>query len=493
MSRLLTVSRAARLVGVPRGTLQQQIQDGKLPSFEGKVDIDDLTRAYPQVQLEDNAMMEKIENIIDNALKRARGEKLRKLLAPDLSTLAARVASLSKELARTKHQNQSLIDLIRQTQDKLLQLEKSASPGPELATLNAELDDALNQPVEVSEADELMIRDTVLRVMASQVHLMPSGHEFFIEGNNSILEAALSAGLAINYGCSNGNCGKCKARLISGEVSKIRQHDYVISEAEKNQGYILACSNTAISDIVLQAEEAGSEDDIPLQKISARVKKVEKLTDNLAVVHLRTPRTDRLRFLAGQRAILSTVGVEPVEYHIASCPCDDRNLQFHISQQAGDPFAEHVFGQMQNSESIMVEGPQGHFVLREDTTRPLLFIAFNSGFAPVKSLIEHALTLDENEFSHLYWFHQTDNKPYMHNLGRAWSDAFENFRYSPQHIADMDNQENIRTSLVKITKDYPELDNFDIYACGSKEHINTLQDFLSKQNFPPEQLFAEPL
>ena len=493
MSRLLTVSRAARLVGVPRGTLQQQIQDGKLPSFEGKVDIDDLTRAYPQVQLEDNAVMEKIENIIDNALKRARGEKLRKLLAPDLSTLAARVASLSKELARTKHQNQWLSDVIKQTQDKLLQLEKTASPGPELATLRVQLDDALNQPVEVSEMDELMIRDTVLRVMAAQVHLMPSGHEFFVEGNNSILEAALSAGLALNYGCSNGNCGKCKAKLISGEVNKIRQHDYVISEAEKNQGYILACSNTAISDIVLQAEEAGSEEEIPLQKISARVKRVEKLTDNLAVVHLRTPRTDRLRFLAGQRAILSTVGVEPVEYHIASCPCDDRNLQFHICQQAGNTLAEHVFGQMQNSESIMVEGPQGHFVLREDTTRPLLFMAFNTGFAPIKSLIEHAMTLDVNEFSHLYWFHQTGNKPYMHNLGRAWADAFDNFRYSPQHIPDMANQNNITASLSKITKDYPDLGNFDIYACGSVAAISTLNDFLSKQNFPAEQLFTESL
>ena len=107
MPRLLTVSRAARLVGVSRGTLQQQIQDGQLPSFEGKVDIDDLTRAYPQVELEDNAMLEKIEDIIDNALKRARGEKLRKLISPDLGTLAARVASLSKELARIKKHNQS--------------------------------------------------------------------------------------------------------------------------------------------------------------------------------------------------------------------------------------------------------------------------------------------------------------------------------------------------------------------------------------------------
>ena len=493
MPRLLTVSRAARLVGVSRGTLQKQIQDGELTSFEGQVDIDDLTRAYPQVQLEDNAVMEKIENIIDNALKRARGDKLRKLLAPDLSTLAARVASLSKELARTKHQYKWLSDVIMETQDKLLELEKTTNPGPALATLRAKLGNALEKPVEDSEMDELMIRDTVLRVMAAQVHLMPSGHEFFVEGNNSILEAGLSSGLALNYGCSNGNCGKCKAKLISGEVKKIRQHDYVIPEAEKNQGYILACSNTAISDIVLQAEEAGSEEEIPLQKISARVKKVDKLTDNLAVVHLRTPRTDRLRFLAGQRAVLSTVGVEPVEYHIASCPCDDMNLQFHICQQADNPFAEHVFTRMQNSESIMVEGPHGNFVLREDTTRPLLFIAFSTGFAPIKSLIEHAMALDVNEFSHLYWFHKSDNKPYFHNQGRAWADAFDNFRYTPQHIKDMVNPEDITAGLARITKNYPSLANFDVYACGPETSIATLKAFFDKQNFPSEQLFLESL
>ena len=484
MPRLLTVSRAARLVGVSRGTLQKQIQDGELPSFEGQVDIDDLTRAYPQVQLEDNAVMEKIENIIDNALKRARGEKLRKLLAPDLSTLAARVASLSKELARTKHQNQWLNDVIKETQDKLLELETTANPGPALATLRIKLGDALEQPIEDSEMDELMIRDTVLRVMAAQVHLMPSGHEFFVEGNNSLLEAGLSAGLALNYGCSNGNCGKCKAKLISGEVKKVRQHDFVIPEAEKNQGYILACSNTAISDIVLEAEEADSEEEIPLQKISARVKKIDKLSDNLAVVHLRTPRTDRLRFLAGQRAILSTVGVEPVEYHIASCPCDDMNLQFHICQQENNPFAEHVFTRMQNSESIMVEGPHGHFVLREDTTRPLIFIAFSTGFAPIKSLIEHAMTLDVNEFSHLYWFHKSDTSPYMHNQGRAWADAFDNFRYTPQHMPDMTDQKEIIAGLKKITKDYPDLINFDIYACGPETTISTLQDYFNKQKIP---------
>lgn len=492
MPRLLTVSRAARLVGVSRGTLQQRIQDGELQSFEGMVDIDDLTRAYPQVELEDNAMLEKIEDIIDNALKRARGEKLRKLISPDLSTLAARVASLSKELARIKKHNQFLTEVLSNTQHSLQELEHSSNPEPALAALRTQIATSLAQPVEETD-DQLLIRDTVLRIMAAQVHLMPSGHEFFVEGNNSILEAGLSAGLALNYGCSNGNCGKCKAKLISGEVRKIRQHDFVIPEAEKNQGYILACSNTAISDIVLEAEEATHADEIPLQKISARVKKVEKLNDNLVVLHLRTPRTQRLRFLAGQKVRLSTIGVEPVEYHIASCPCDEMNLQFHICRQADNSLAEYIFTKIQNSESLNVEGPEGSFVLREDTTRPLLFIAFETGFAPIKSLIEHAMTLDVNEFSHLYWFHQADNSPYLHNQGRAWADAFDTFRYTPQHISNLNDKNAVTEQLVQIGKDYHDFSDFDIYACGSKTAIEAVTDFLNKQNFPQNQLFTESL
>jgi len=492
MPRLLTVSRAARLVGVSRGTLQQQIQDGELPSFEGMVDIDDLTRAYPQVELEDNAMMEKIEDIIDNALKRARGEKLRKLISPDLSTLAARVASLSKELARIKKQNEFLSQVLIDTQHSLLELERSSNPGAALSEVRTRIETTLAHPIEHIE-DQLLIRDTVLRVMAAQVHLMPSGHEFFVEGNNSILEAGLSAGLALNYGCSNGNCGKCKAKLISGEVKKIRQHDFVITEAEKNQGYILACSNTAISDIVLEADEATHANEIPLQKIPARVKRVEKLNNDLVVLHLRTPRTQRLRFLAGQKARLSAIGIEPIEYHIASCPCDEMNLQFHICRQADNPLAEYVFNEIQNSESLNVEGPDGEFVLREDTTRPLLFIAFNTGFAPIKSLIEHAMTLDVNEFSHLYWFHQADDKPYMHNLGRAWADAFDTFRYTPQHVPNLASKDAVTERLTQIINDYPELSTFDIYACGPENAIAAVIDFLSQHQFPTDQLFTETL
>jgi CDP-4-dehydro-6-deoxyglucose reductase len=75
--------------------------------------------------------------------------------------------------------------------------------------------------------------DAMLRVMSAHVTVKPSGREFFVEGSESLLKAALRAGLAPNYGCGNGNCGLCKARVVSGETRTVSPSDYLFSEAEK--------------------------------------------------------------------------------------------------------------------------------------------------------------------------------------------------------------------------------------------------------------------
>jgi len=91
----------------------------------------------------------------------------------------------------------------------------------------------------------------------------PSGHEFFVEGGDSLLEAALRAGLALDYGCSIGNCGQCRARIVSGQVQKIRHADYALTAAEKTAGVVLMCSNTAVTDLVIEAHEAGMAKFVP--------------------------------------------------------------------------------------------------------------------------------------------------------------------------------------------------------------------------------------
>ena len=70
MPRYLTLSRAARLVGVRRGALQSKIRTGELAAFEGMVSEEDLMRAYPEARLEDNTVLERLEAIKEAAFAR---------------------------------------------------------------------------------------------------------------------------------------------------------------------------------------------------------------------------------------------------------------------------------------------------------------------------------------------------------------------------------------------------------------------------------------
>ena len=107
MTRLLSVSRAARLVGITRGALQKRIRQGDLQSFEGEVLLQDLANLYPDVQIEDTSMLEKMDRFIENALHRARYKKLSELTLPTTETLVARVRSLSHEI--NSLQNKALL------------------------------------------------------------------------------------------------------------------------------------------------------------------------------------------------------------------------------------------------------------------------------------------------------------------------------------------------------------------------------------------------
>ena len=300
MAKRISLSRAARLVGVKRGTLQQQIRAGELKTFEGEIVLADLLQLYPNAQIEDSSMLERVEQIIEQATFINPEAAARK---PDNVALTSRVMSLSEDLSRQKRLTGRYQRLLTRLREKLPQLAGEPDlPGQLLDWL-----DAAEARIEDDDVtiDQSFVNETFLRVMSAQATVLPSNHEFFIEGAESILEAGLRGGLALNYGCSNGNCGLCKMRVVSGEVRKIRHHDYALTEAEKGLGYVLGCCNTALTDVVLEADEASGTSDIPRQTIPLRVKKIDHLKQDVLVVTTRTPRTSRLRFLAGQRATLS--------------------------------------------------------------------------------------------------------------------------------------------------------------------------------------------
>jgi CDP-4-dehydro-6-deoxyglucose reductase len=484
MARRISLSRAARLVGVKRGVLQQQIRAGLLQTFEGEIVLADLLHAYPDAQIEDSSMLERVEQIMERATFINADNVARR---PDNQALGARIMSLGKDLSRQRRLVAGYRELLCELR---IELERLDAESGALQSLRRWLDQA-EATLEASDdtIDQPFINETFLRVMTAQATMIPSGHEFFVEGAESILEAGLRGGLALNYGCSNGNCGLCKMRVISGETGKIRHHDYVLSEAEKGIGYILGCSHTAISDVVLEADEAQSSGDIPQQNIAIRLKRIDRPNPGVIIVSTRTPRTNRLRFLAGQRATLAIDGVGSARYPIASCPCDDMNLQFHIAVDAQDAVANHIANSARANDTITLQGPIGSFVLNENSPRSLVFVAEGIGFASIKGLIEHAMALDAAEQIYLFWLADGDAPPYLNNLCRAWNDALDNFTYRPLPASAADNLGECIADEMKPRN----MTDFDYYLCADEPLRAHFEQFATRQGIPARQFLAEAI
>lgn len=491
MTGMLSLTRAAKLIGVARSELQKKIQCGEMVSHDGMVDIGTLLRNYPDAQLEDSAESRRVAQIKERAF----GKRVFERALPDAEVLAARITELSKSLARSEGQLKQFSALLDKLWGKIVAIESGSVTESQktIKDLKVWIKHEVELAMEPGFINPLAVKDAVLRITTAQVTVLPSKHDFLVEGHDSLLEAAMRSGIPLNYGCSGGNCGLCKAKLVSGEVKKTRHHDFVFTEAEKNQGYVLLCSNTAVSDVVIEAPVAGSVQDIPFQQISAKVKTMGHITDDMMLLHLQTPRTQRLRFLAGQFVNLRVGFSYNADLPISSCPCDDRNLIFHIPRQNGNLFSEFIFDRLNQNDVVEIEGPHGEFILHEKSSRPLYFIAFDNGFAPIRSLIEHALSLEADAI-HLHWIGSSQRHIYLPNVANAWRDALDNFHYE-EHVAGFDlrttggkREETVLNKLEEIATADANLLQGDIYIAGPEAAVGIAEQYFLSRGLPKTRI-----
>jgi len=465
MPHYLPLSRVARLVGQPRSVIQRMIHDGALSTFDGLVDMQELLRVFPDVKWEEEGDYKRVEEIKEKAF----AKRIRDRVLPDKEVLAERLFEMGKEFAAAKSLLLHYDTIFRFLADKLADVADTGGEATRQAVaevkqwLKREMEAA---PEEADRAEALLAQESVMRIMSATVTVQPSGHEFFVEGNDTVLEAALRAGIPLNYGCSNGNCGECRARLVSGQVKKVHPHDFTLAEADKANGDFLMCSYTPVTDIVIEAGVAGA-DDIPQQNIPAKVKAVEVINEQVAALHLLAPRSQRLRFLAGQYVTLSADGAEG-DYYVASCPCEDRHIELHIRRDSR-PFARKVFESLGKEDPVRIQGPHGHFVMKLDSRRSVVFVAWGDAFAPIKSLIQHAMSLEVAEAMYLYWIADGLGH-YQDNLCRAWADAYDNFFYHP---LSQDGGADVVAEA--ILNQHGDLARTDLYAAGPTALIRALE------------------
>lgn len=323
--------------------------------------------------------------------------------------------------------------------------------------------------------------------MTYRVKVRPSNHAFEIEPSETLLAAGLRAGLNLDHSCETGGCGECRARLLQGDLRPVRHSDFSFTDLQRQQGWFLMCSCGADSDVEIEAHESGSAAEIPVQRVRAKVSRTELLQDDVMQLTLRTPRSGGLHFLAGQSVCLEFDGMRPKMLSIASCPCDSIQLRFHLRRRDGHAFSAFAFEQLRKGTEVLVRGPYGDFTLDEESSRPLVFIAWESGFAAVSSLIDHAIQKDDRRSIDLYWLSAIPRGHYLSNYCRAWRDVLDDFRY---HSIDLQpaGGERIDDVIERVIKVHSLLADHDYYLALPEQNLVRAEQWLIDADVPPTQI-----
>ena len=331
------------------------------------------------------------------------------------------------------------------------------------------------------------------------VHIRATGQAFDTQSGEPLLDAAIRSGLSLPYGCSSGNCGLCRATLVTGTISAVRAHDFMLSEAQRARGDFLMCSQAADGDIEIEVAVDDDVTAIPKQTLVAKVRRVECSGEGLMLIQLRVPRTQRLRFLAGQYATLILKDGTLTDSAIASCPCDEQRLDFHIRRLPGDAFSDYVFEQLRVGETLTVEAPSGRFTFDEQAQGPAVFIAFDTGFAAIKSILEHLTAQESTRRIYLHRICCGRRDLYMDNLCRSWADALDEFSYHPHIIddsfrhwaTDMQGMDKVETILSDLVTEHPDWSQTGVYVCAPEAVGGRLETLLSNQSLSRDRLHSE--
>jgi len=335
--------------------------------------------------------------------------------------------------------------------------------------------------------------------MSFQVTVLPSNHTFSAEPGQTVLDAALAAGIVLPYSCRNGACSTCKGRVVSGEFDAGPHPAQILMPEEREAGYTLFCQARPQSDMVIESAEVRLASDIQIRKLPVRVIAIERPAPDVAVLKLQLPAAEPFRYYAGQYVEVILKDGRRRSYSMAVPPHAGSPLELHVRHMPGGVFTDHVFGagatQMKEREILRLEGPFGSFFLREDSDKPVVLLASGTGFAPVKAIVEHMIHLGTARPVRLYWGGRRPRDLYMDALARQWSGQLPDFRYVP--VVSEPAAEDAwtgRTGFVHraVMEDIPDLSGYQVYACGAPPMVEAARrDFGERCGLPAGEFYAD--
>lgn len=331
--------------------------------------------------------------------------------------------------------------------------------------------------------------------MSFKITLAHTETSFQAHADETILEAALRAGVELPYGCRNGTCGSCRAQLVSGAVRyALDLTPPALRPEEAAGGAILVCSAYPKEDLEIALPPSPDHTLPPPRTVPARVERVEHVSPDVMRVMLQLPETVRLPFRAGQYVNVLLRDGKRRAFSIANAPHDDEFIELQIRYIKGGEFTAHVFADMKEREILRLEGPLGDFFLREDSGRPAILVGGGTGFAPLKAMMEHAIYIGLDKPMHLYWGGRTTTDLYMRDRAERWAADNPNVQFTPV-VEDplADGGWEGRSGLVThaVVEDYTDLRGYEVYASGPPNMVAAAARVCVSHGLPATHMYND--
>ena len=269
--------------------------------------------------------------------------------------------------------------------------------------------------------------------MTYQLTIEPLGQTIEVEDEQTILDAALRAGIYLPHACCHGLCATCKVQVVDGEVEHGEASPFALMDFERDERKTLACCATLQSDVTIEADvdEEPDAEVIPVRDFAGTVSRIESLTPTIKGLWITLD--PPLHFQAGQYVNLEipTLGISR-PFSLAQAPtADSPQIELNVRIVAGGAGTAYLHEQLKAGDAIKVSGPYGRFFVRKSARQPLLFMAGGSGLSSPRSMILDLLAQGCDLPITLVYGQRTLAELYYHHDFTDLARQHPNFTYVP--------------------------------------------------------------
>ncbi|MDP1818592.1 MAG: 2Fe-2S iron-sulfur cluster-binding protein [Acidimicrobiales bacterium] len=330
--------------------------------------------------------------------------------------------------------------------------------------------------------------------MVHQVKVANSGRTFAVHEDESILDAALRAGIRIRYGCRRGKCATCKHWVLEGEVDDSEVSRYALLDDEREDGLTLLCQTYALSDCVVELVELGGDDDDTAAPLpTARNAWLGDLAQVATSLWSLTLELDEpMAFLPGQYIEIEVPGAPGTtrSYSIASPPSQTQRIDLLLKRYEHGAFSGQLTA-LAPAAPMRLEGPFGEMYLR-DSDRSVLLVGTGSGLAPLLGIARHLADVDPTRGVRLVYGARDESEvPFTRELERL-SHVMEDLQVTIT-LTQPTSTWTGPTGRVQglLARNFEDGRDLDAYICGPPDMCDDVQLFLEARGVKPSHIHTD--